>query len=177
MILGIDFSLTATGVCAITDGDAECIKITSKKEEHWHEFPARVANIALEIEKWVGDQDPTVILESPAFAAKSSSLDRMFGGWWLLVDILATAIGYDAPLLVTPTQLKRFAVGKGNAGKEEVMAAMIRRYPDVNITDNNTADATALAAIGAAAYGEPFNRELTKAQQEVVEAVRHGREK
>jgi len=176
MILGIDFSLTATGVCAITDGEAESITIRSVKEEHWFDFPKRVTGIAFDIEEWVGDRDPYVILESPAFAAKSSSLDRMFGGWWLLLDVLTTTCSFDPPLLVTPSQVKKFATGKGNAGKDEVMLATARRYPDVVIGNNNEADALTIAAIGAAAYEEPFTSTLTKYQQEVVEAVRAGKE-
>lgn len=172
-ILGVDFSLTSTGVCSIEDGAAECITVKSKKEEVWHEFPQRVAGIALDIEAWIGaDTDPLIVIESPAFAAKSSSLDRMLGGWWMFVDTLITACVFNPPLLVTPGQLKKFATGKGNAGKDEVMLAVSRRYPDVAVTDNNQTDALVLAAIGAAVMGEPFNGPLTLAQQEVIEAVR-----
>lgn len=171
MIVGIDFSLTSTGVCAITDGEAECITIRSKKEERWFEFPDRVAQIAADLEQWVRS-DALLVLESPAFAAKSSSLDRMFGGWWLFVDELRTTHLFEVPLLVTPSQVKKFATGRGNASKDEVLLAVARRYPDVEVADNNQTDALVLAAIGAAAMGEPFNGSLTAAQQEIVEAVR-----
>ncbi len=177
MILGIDFSLTSTGVCAIKDGDAECVTIGSKREDAWHEFPNRVEQIALDIFNWVGDDGlgAGLVIESPAFAAKGSAVDSMFGGWWLAVRAFGR-LGWDPPLRVTPSQLKKFATGKGNAGKDEVLLAVARRYPDVVIKNNNEADAVVLAAIGAAAYGEPFNRALTAAQQAVVEAVSSRRE-
>lgn len=173
MILGIDFSLTATGVCAIEGSAAECITIRSKKEDAWWEFPMRVEGIAVRVHDWSGDSalGASLVIETPAFAGKSSSLDRMFGGWWLLVNAFSR-LGVDPPLLVTPSQVKKFATGKGNAGKDEVMLAVSRRYPAVEVTDNNQTDALVLAAIGAAVMGEPFSDSLTKGQQEVVEAVR-----
>lgn len=173
MILGIDFSLTATGVCVISDGEAECATIKSVKEETWDGFPKRVADMTQRIVSWVDDHEEpaALIIESPSFASKSSSLDRIHGGWWLLVaDFLRR--GYDTPLLVTPAQVKKFATGKGNAHKEDVRLAVDRRYPDVPVSSNDEADALILAAIGAAVFGRPFNGALTKLQAELVEKVR-----
>ncbi len=186
MIVGLDFSLTATGVCAITDGEAECITVGSKKEDAWYEFPERVESIAGQADSWLAPDrhggsgsvaDVQLVLESPAFAARSSSLDRLFGGWWIFAHSLMWIFSYSPPLLVTPSQVKKFATGKGNAGKDEVLLAVARRYPDVQIKNNNEADALVLAAIGAAAMEEPFNGTLTKYQKEVIEAVRLGAEK
>ncbi len=175
MILGIDFSLTSTGVCAITDGEAECITIRTKREDVWWEFPERIAKIATQLEDWAAfsaENGPArVVIETPAFAGKSSSLDRMFGGWWMFVSELINGMMLDPPILVTPQQVKKFAAGKGNAGKDEVLAAVIRGYPDVEVNGNDQADALVLAAIGAAVMGEPFNRSLNLKQQEVVTAV------
>lgn len=178
MIVGLDFSLTATGVCAITDAEAECITVGSRREQTWWEFPNRVEQIAVDIHEWLGEerQGSAIVIESPAFGAKSSALDRMFGGWWLFARALGR-LGYDPPLLVSPSQVKKFATSKGNASKRDVERAVWRRYPDVELRDDNQADALVLAAIGSAAYGEPFNGALTKYQQEVVEAVRLGTEK
>lgn len=173
MIVGIDFSLTSTGVCAITDGEAECITIRSKKEDSWHLFPERVQGIGNQISEWVAERgySPAWVIETPAFMARSSSLDRMFGGWWLLVDYMVRDCGWEAPLLVSPQQVKKYATSKGTAHKDDVVLAVDRRYPDVGIDGNDQADALVLAAIGAGAFGEPFET-TTKYQQEVIEAVR-----
>lgn len=177
-VIGVDFSLTSTGVCAITDGEAECITVKSAKEDSWHEFPERVHMIGYQLSEWAAERGaaPAWVIESPAFMARSSSLDRMFGGWWLLVDYMMRDCGWEAPLLVTPQRVKKYATNKGNAGKDEVLAAVIRRYPDVLVSGNDQADALTLAAIGAAAYAEPFET-LAKYQQEIVEAVRAGKDK
>lgn len=175
MIIGIDFSLTATGVCAITDGEAECVTIGSKREETWWEFPDRVEGIAAGVHEWAGGGG-SLVIESPAFAARSSSLDRMFGGWWLLARALRHR-GWEHPLLVSPNQVKKFATDNGNASKRDVERAVWRRYPDVELGDDNQADALVLAAIGAAVMGEPFNGVLTKYQEKIVAAVAAGRGK
>lgn len=161
-------------MCAITDGEAECTTIRSKKESEWYEFPARVHGIAQDILDWVGDEhfnDALFVIETPAFLAKSSTLDKMFGGWWLLVDHVSRYARADPLLRVTPQQVKKYATGGGRANKDEVLAAVIRRYPDVPVAGNDQADALVLAAIGAGVFGEPFET-MTKFQQEVVEAVR-----
>lgn len=172
MILGIDFSLTSTGVCAIFDSEAECITLRSKKEELWWQFPQRIKEIVSGIVDWAADEarESTLVIETPAFAAKSSSLDRMFGGWWLAVQLLIEN-GFEPPLLVTPAQVKKYAAGNGRAHKDEVLAAVIRRYPDILVAGNDQADALTLAAIGAGVFNEPFETP-TKYQLDVIEAVR-----
>lgn len=173
MILGIDFSLTSTGVCAIDKGSAECITVGSKQEQVWQEFPDRVKGIIHQALDWADTKDPIVLIESPAFGAKGSALDRMFGGWWLAVEALVPRSG--ALFKVTPGQIKKFATGNGAAKKDAVMLAVARRHPEVEFQTNDESDAFVLASIGAAAFGEPYAAPLTQYQQEIVDAVRAGR--
>ncbi len=56
-------------------------------------------------------------------------------------------IGYS------PGEIKKFAVGKGNAGKEPMMQAARERWPDVNIIDDNHADALWILAFGQSRLG------------------------
>lgn len=172
MIAGIDFSLTATGVCAITGGEAECVTVKSKVEESWWEFPERAHRIAFNISQWVDGTPDAWLIESPSFGSKGQ-LDRLFAGWWIVVDDLTKLWG-SPPLRVAPAQLKKFATGKGNAAKDEVLLAAAHRYLDVNASNNNETDALVLAAIGAAAMGQPFSGELPKYQQDIVDDVLAG---
>lgn len=174
MILGIDFSLTSTGVCAITDGEAECLTIGTKTT-NWWEFGERPRSIANSINKWHGEDRPAWVIESPSFMSSGRAHDKVLVGWHMLIDHMVFELGYDPPLLVSPSQLKKFATDNGNAPKEEVLLAVARGYPDVPIKNNNEADAVILAAIGAAAYGEPFNRTLTKVQEKIVADVAAGK--
>ena len=127
---------------------------------------ARTKGVALQVpDVWA--------IETPSFGSKGQ-LDRLYSGWWGVIDELMRWGGWPPPLRVAPSQVKKFATGKGNTGKDEVMLAVARRFPDVNVSNNNETDALVLAAIAAAVHGEPFAGTLTKYQQEVVDAVRAG---
>src|SRR5690606_1478975 len=57
--------------------------------------------------------------------------------------------------IVSPTSLKKYVTGRGNASKDEVLAAAIRRWPDAAINGNDEADAYALRAMGLDHLGHP----------------------
>ena len=59
-------------------------------------------------------------------------------------------------MTIPPASLKMYATGKGNASKDAVLAAAIRRYPDVEFDGNDAADALILAAMGADHLGFPL---------------------
>ena len=63
---------------------------------------------------------------------------------------------------VPPSCRAKYATGKGNAGKDEVLLAASRRYPHAPIVGNDDADAVVLAAIGARLLGEPVEDSLPK---------------
>ena len=65
-------------------------------------------------------------------------------------------------LPVPPAVRAKYATGKGNAGKDEVLLAASRRYPHAPIVGNDDADAVVLAAIGARMLGEPIEDSLPK---------------
>lgn len=141
---GVDFSLTGTGVASF-DGetwDAATIKTTAP-DKTAGAFIDRVDKIAASIVSWCDPRDgDTLCMEGPALHAKSSQLDRMFGGWWLVYKALREH-GVE-PWVIPPTVVKQLATGTGNAGKDEVLIATVRRL-DVEIANNNEADAAWLA--------------------------------
>ena len=59
-----------------------------------------------------------------------------------------------------PTSRATYATGKDNAGKDAVLAAVVRRYPDVDVTGNDEADALVMAAMGARLLGHPLEDSL-----------------
>lgn len=176
MIVGVDFSLTGTGLCAVSDTGIECVTVRSSPGDVWWSHPARVRGLADRVAEWVGEP-PAWVIESPSFGSKFAGHDMVLSGWWLFVDRLLEQHGWEPPLRATPTQVKRFAVGKGGGpgtGKPEVTAAMRARHPRVLIRNNDEADAVVLAMIAAGAYKTPIPGGLTAEQQEIADDVRAG---
>lgn len=72
-------------------------------------------------------------------------------------------------LCVAPTQVKKFATGRGNAEKSLIMREVFRRW-NVEARNDNEADAVTLLQIGRCLAGEI--QPETVPQREVLEALR-----
>jgi Holliday junction resolvasome RuvABC endonuclease subunit len=72
------------------------------------------------------------------------------------------------PLKIPPTMVKKFATGKGNAKKNEVMLGVYKRWK-VEFADDNMADSYVLARICAAA--DDAEKSLLVYQIEVARAI------
>lgn len=153
-IVGLDLSLTATGIA--TDTTTTTIKpkslagperltwITERMLEH---LPIKVL----------------VVLEGYAYGRNNQAHQLGELGGVIRTMLWNLHVPY---VVVPPATLKKYATGKGNAGKEEVLAAAIRRL-GYEGHDNNEADALWLRAMGCAAYGQPLT-DMPKASDSVV---------
>lgn len=70
---------------------------------------------------------------------------------------------------VPPSTVKLWATGKGNAPKDAVLAAAVRRWPDIN--DNNIADAAWLRDLAEHAYSGKDTPEIPAAKARALIAV------
>ena len=155
---GIDLSLTATGIARIRGGLTDAFTIPSKGKKD-DDLPTRAARL-FDLENRISqclDTDAFYVIERPAFSSLGGSHHDRSGLWWLLVSKL---IHGRRLIEVSPTSVKKYATGIGNASKMQVMAAAIKRYPEVTIPDDNAADALILAAMGARLLGEPIEEAL-----------------
>jgi crossover junction endodeoxyribonuclease RuvC len=110
------------------------------------------------------------VMEGPSYASEGKYSHERAGLWWLVLDTLVT--DYKVPVaVVPPAVLKRYATGKGNASKDAVLAAVIRRYPDVPVTGNDQADAWTLCAMGLRHLGHPAEESLPKPNLAAMEKV------
>lgn len=163
-VVGLDLSWTGTGM-ADNQGRARVFKTEAK---HYPDQWARLAAIREEVRRFViGDGEgygawslrppELVVVESPAFSAQGSAVVDMGGLWWTVTLELRDWMPAGVWPLVTcsPGTLKMFAAGKGTAKKPEVVAAVARREPDLEIRDDNVPDACVLRALGAAVLGYP----------------------
>lgn len=156
IIVGIDLSLTATGVAVIaTGGEGSPIQgqyVVSTVKSKPSDSPSVLTRLARmqRITKSVVDHclhADLVVVEGPSFASRNGQAHDRAGLWWMVTDAIVEE-GIDLAVC-PPSSRMKYATGKGNASKDAVLAAAIRRYPDAEISNNNEADAFVLAAMGA----------------------------
>ncbi len=156
--VGLDLSLTSTGVAIIHDGAASVHRIGSKPVPHatTADQAHRVDMLVAAILGAIPDSDVTkVAVEGPSYGSTGSAA-HILGGLWWHVRIGLSRLGYDV-VVVPPGTVKKYATGKGNAGKDEVLAAVVRRYANVDVRGNDEADALVLAAIRARLDAQPID--------------------
>lgn len=144
-VIGLDLSLVATGM---SDGSRTwVVRSAGKKGDSLHSRWERLRTIGLEVCLAVHPETDLVLIEGPAFGSRDGHAHDRSGLWWLIVSSLHKSA---VPVLeVSPSTLKKYATGKGNASKHEVIYATAKRFPDIEIGgDDNRADALWLAAIG-----------------------------
>jgi crossover junction endodeoxyribonuclease RuvC len=145
-IIGLDLSLTSTGVCS-KEGSFAYQPKTKGME--------RLANIRDEVMLVVTAQNhPIVIVEGYSFSSRNSQSHALgeLGGVMRLA-LHETGISYiDVP----PTSRAKFATGKGNASKNEVVSSISARTGIVwsGKGADDMCDAWILRQMGLAHLGE-----------------------
>lgn len=143
-ILALDLSLTRTGVCE-DDGACSCIHTDKLRG-----LP-RIDFIVRQVQSLAHCVD-LVVIEGYSFGSQGRSVFDVaeLGG---CVRFLLHRLG-KSWVDVPPATLKKFATGKGNAPKDAMIAAAIRRFGFAG-SDNNEADAYLLWCLAHHAYGAP----------------------
>lgn len=166
IVAGIDPSLTSTGVAFVDTADRLTVGVglvQSKGHlaDSWASRAARIARLADRVTGEVPDGARLVVIEAPSLAQRNAGAAHDRAGLWWGIYHRLTAAGVPV-LPVPPSCRAKYATGKGNAGKDEVLLAASRRYPHAPIVGNDDADAVVLAAIGARLLGEPIEDSLPK---------------
>lgn len=158
-VIGLDLSLASTGFAVYYNGAIAVDRIRVPARPNDHAQFRRIRLIASGVQDLVrghggtGDAD-LVVVEGLAVASQTGQHLTRAGMWHLVMEAIdARGIPWAQ---VPPTTLKKYATGKGNAGKDEVLAAVIRRFSDIEVRGNDEADALVLAAMGADWLGEPM---------------------
>jgi Holliday junction resolvasome RuvABC endonuclease subunit len=141
-VLGLDLSLTATGY-AYNDEVTGVFRSKSKGMRRLAEIREAVVELAYEAD--------LVVIEDYAFSradAHAHALGEL--GGVVRLALYERRIPY---VDIKASSLKKFATGKGNAPKDAMLAAAIRKF-DFAGSDNNEADAWLLRYMGLAAYVE-----------------------
>lgn len=183
LILGVDSSLTGTGLARIhvttkpidaiasTVADeilVHTVRVAKPKTKTRREYSRRISQAVVSIDGAMDGVD-MIMMEELAYGAKG---DTAFVLPWIWGRIIDCAEARDIPIgFANTSQVKKYGAGSGTASKDQVMAAMIRRFPDVNITNDNESDALCLALIACRAMGYPIDHPTIK-KEEVMAALK-----
>jgi Holliday junction resolvasome RuvABC endonuclease subunit len=155
-VVGLDLSITATGI-AYASGLTNTIKPLSSGD-------ARLEEIRNEVRSAVYGTEFVAIEDLPTHARAAGITGMVHGAVRVM---LQTGPPY---VLITPATLKKFATGKGNAGKPEMAVALFKRA-GLELADDNQVDAWWLRAAGLQLLGEPVVQ-LPAAQVAALDKVR-----
>ena len=147
-VLGLDLSLTSTGIASCT-GWADTLKPPAKLRGH-----DRLRWLLTAVADHTRLAD-LVVVEGPSYGSQAGQAGHheRAGLWWLTTHQLWTR---EVPVAVAPPScVKRYATGKGNASKDAVLSAVVRRFAWFG-EGNDAADAVILAALGADQVGAPM---------------------
>lgn len=174
LVVGIDPSLTSTGVVVINDGVViEQRAIVSKPPKE--KTPTTEAERLMKIRDEIRTSTMTlakpdlVLVEGLAFTARNTSaLVQLAGLNYFIREVLMK--GKIPFVIVSPTSLKKFATGKGTADKNIVMMEVYKRW-NFSPENSDVSDAFVLAQMGLALCREP-SQPLIKAQIEVINLLK-----
>ncbi len=168
-VVGVDLSLTSTGLAAISWEDGRPTVELRRLKTKLRGFD-RLDFILDAVAQWTFGAR-LVVVEGLAFAAHDTGRQGA-GLHWLVRHGLWKG---EMPTAVCPPTVRaKYACGKGNGGKDEVLAAVIRRYGiplDLEIDGNDVADALTMAALGARWLGRPIEERIPEVNAQVLSKV------
>ncbi len=164
IVVALDLSLTATGVCYPGRGNGELRTETWKSRERGC---ARLAALETYFYTMLRTARPElVVIEGYAYGRGHAAHQvGELGGlvrlalWHRLIPMV----------VIAPAKLKRYATGRGNASKDQVLGAAVHRFGR-EFTDNNQADASWLYAMAMDGTGAPVVK-MPVAHREALEGV------
>ena len=158
--VGIDPS-TKTGLVIIQDGRVQTEEeITTKTEIDPERFMITANHIIQHLQE--GD---IICIEGFSYGSKGRGVSTQYGmGWIIRAELKRNGYNYYE---IAPGALKKFATGKGNTSKDEMVLPIYKRWGYEGKTDN-IRDAFILAKI---AEGIQNTRELPAFQQEVINKI------
>lgn len=146
-IIGLDLSLSATGVADLYEGSCLLRTISPPRGMVGEE---RLVWLQGDILGRIAFGDSVVVEEIAYSRVQGGAFERGALHWMVRCGLVRRGIRF---FLCPATTLKLFATGKGNAEKSMMLREVYRRW-GVEAADDNQADAAALAYLGACLVGE-----------------------
>lgn len=131
--------------------------------------PKRMVTLIDEVISFI-TADDVICIEGFGFASQQAI--QLGGiGWGIRMALFRRGFAYTD---VSPAQVKKFATGKGNTKKDEMVLPIYKRWGFEHSSDN-VRDAFVIAQIAYALSNETLN--LSKPQLEVINAIKNPSEK
>ncbi|KAB2384732.1 RuvC family protein [Actinomadura montaniterrae] len=160
-VIGLDLSLTATGVACWDGRPLSTIRtVASEGDERLRRIAVTVRADAFDYLTNTGC-DLAVIEDLPTHAHSAGITGMVHGA--VRCVLMELGVPYA---LVPPATLKKYATGKGNATKPDMRMALYRRA-GIDVRDDNQCDAWWLQAAGLDYLGHP-PVELPKDQRKAL---------
>lgn len=154
-VLGLDSSLTSTGLALLDNGVPTLSNVYSSgsKTDTTLDLCHRIIGIRNKVMTRIPPDTHCVVMEGVANFNRGNELKL----YWLWGELFKTiSIGLGVPVVVCPAStLKKFATDNGAAKKLDVAVRVSRMWPDVDVNGDDQADALALATAAAVRYREP----------------------
>lgn len=151
VVIGVDLAKTNTGIA--TPGGVRLVTSHGAKDDPYPARGVRLARIRNAVMR-VCEGASMVVIEGPSYGSRDGHQHDRSGLWWLVYR--AFQVNEIPVAVVTPSQLKKYATGSGAADKFAVHAAVIKRYPDIEVKGADQADALVLRAMGCDRIGQPI---------------------
>ena len=179
-VLGVDSSLTGTGLARIhitarrptdplavlTPDEVLVATVGNKKVKlkTRREYSRRITTVVDQVDAAMEGVD-VIMMEELAYGAKGATAFVLTWIWGRIIDC---AERRDIPIgFVNLSQIKKYATGNGAADKSQVVARMVRLFPEVDVSNDNEADALTAGLIACRASGYPCDHP-TVAKEDVM---------
>lgn len=162
-VIGLDLSLTSTGVAGIHGDDYWTDRIRSK-ELRGHR---RLNYLLTGIRDFTRGAD-LVVIEGLAFDGHDTNRGNAGLSWLVRHQLWRAGRTYA---LVPPSNRCQYATGKGRADKKVVVKAVQHTYGALVVQNDDEADALVLAAMGARWMGQPIDALIIQRQLDAMDTV------
>jgi len=151
--LGIDQSYSGFAITAYQEGNyyTEVYKSDRRGIDRLRDIQAHTMN-------WLHQFDNVtdVAMEGYAFGSQMANMLGELGG---MVKLTLLDFGIY-PLIVPPTNLKKYVTGKGNGISKSQMLLQVYKKWDAEFTDDNAADSYALARLVSGSHELAYEKEV-----------------
>jgi crossover junction endodeoxyribonuclease RuvC len=152
IVVGLDMSLVATGVCIKRDASVELHTIKTKPKDFPNDLE-RLRHIVDETLALIPADGPDLICVEDFFTPSKphqiGSAIKLIGLGMILRDEM-----YQRKfpfIIVAPTQLKKFVSGHGRFPKDQITKEIFKKWK-IDASDNNQADACGLGYLADVIY-------------------------